>query len=82
MTDRPGNSAATVYQIRIKGHLDDRWADWFYDLSITREQNGTTTLQGPLPDQTVLHSVLAQIRNMNLTLISVSQVESEAMDNP
>jgi hypothetical protein len=77
MINKPGNSAATVYQIRVNGHLDDRWADWFYDLSITREQDGTTTLQGPLPDQTVLHTVLDRIRDMNLPLISVAQSESD-----
>ncbi len=80
MTNRPGNSAATVYQIRVNGHLDDRWADWFYDLSITREQDGTTTLQGPLPDQTVLHTVLDRIRDMNLPLISVTQSESDSQE--
>jgi len=65
------NLSPTIYEIKIKGHLDDKWSEWFYDLTITREPDGTTTLCGPLPDQTVLHSVLDRIRDMNLTLISV-----------
>jgi hypothetical protein len=73
-----------IYEIRIKGYLDNRWAEWFYDLTITHESDGTTTLRGPLPDQTVLHSVLDRIRDMNLPLISVysaddvSHVESDS----
>ena len=73
-------STPTIYEIKLKGHLHDRWAGWFYDLTITHESDGTTTLRGPLPDQTVLHSVLAKIRDMNLPLISVTQVESNLKD--
>jgi hypothetical protein len=64
------------YEIRIQEHLDDRWAEWFYGMSITYERDGSTTLRGPLPDQTVLHSVLDRIRDMNLQLISVNRVKS------
>jgi len=70
----------TIYEIKIKGHLNSRWTDWFYDLAITHESDGTTTLYGPLPDQTVLHSVLDRIRDMNLRLISVAEVEAKADD--
>lgn len=61
----------TIYDIRIAGHLDPKWSEWLYDLTITHESDGSTTLSGPLPDQTVLHSVLERIRDMNLRLISV-----------
>lgn len=64
-----------VYEIRIKGHLQDRWAESFECMTLTREEDGTTTLFGHLPDQTALHSILLKIRNMNLRLISVRQVE-------
>lgn len=63
-----------VYEIRIQGHLQDKWAEWFEGLILTREIDGTTTLYGPLPDQTALHSILLKIRNMNLKLISVKEV--------
>jgi hypothetical protein len=65
------------FQIKIQGHLDTKWSEWFYGMTITHKQDGTTTLSGPLPDQTVLHSVLDRIRDMNLPLISVNQIVSE-----
>ena len=72
--------AMVSYEIRIKGHLNHNWDEWFYDLTITHESDGTTTLRGPLPDQTVLHSVLDRIRDMNLRLISVTEVEAYSSD--
>ena len=62
------------YEIKLKGHLDTKWAEWFYNMTITHESDGTTTLRGPLPDQAVLHSVLDRIRDMNLTLINVQKI--------
>ena len=70
MADGQQDPTPTTYEIRIKGHLDPKWAEWFYDLALTHEEDGTTTLCGPLPDQTALHSVLDRIRDMNLSLIS------------
>jgi hypothetical protein len=75
------NFSPTIYEIKIKGHLNNRWVEWFYDLAITHESDGTTTLYGPLPDQTVLHSVLERIRDMNLQLISVQEVEAASQDD-
>ena len=64
------------FKIKIKGRLEKRWVEWFEGLAFTYENNGTTTLSGPLPDQAALHSILLKIRDMNLTLISVTQEES------
>lgn len=61
----------TIYVIRLDGYLDTEWSAWLYDMAITHESDGTTTLRGPLPDQAVLHSVLERIRDMNLTLINL-----------
>ena len=69
-----------IYEVRIQGHLQDRWAEKFECMTLTREQDGTTTLYGQLSDQTALHSVLFRIRNMNLKLISVRQVEKDSDD--
>ena len=69
-----------IYEICVKGHLHDRWVAWFEWMTISREVDGTTTLCGPLPDQTALHSVLLKIRNMNLKLLSVRQVEKTPDD--
>lgn len=69
-----------AYKIRIKGHMDTKWADWFDGLQITHEKDGTTTLYTPLPDQAALHSILRKIRDLNLQLISVKQVNLDAED--
>ena len=68
---------AEVYEIRIRGHLSERFDDWFNGMTISRENDGTTTIVGELADQTALHSILFKIRNMNVGLISVNTVESE-----
>ncbi len=69
-----------VYQIKIKGHLEESWAEWFEEMTFTHEKDGTTTLYGPLPDQAALHSILRKIRDLNLQLISVKQVKLDAED--
>jgi hypothetical protein len=61
-----------LYEIRIKGHLDDKWADWFEGLTITRADNGETLLRGPLVDQAALHGVLRKVRDLGLPLLSVN----------
>lgn len=60
-----------VYQIRIKGHLGQQWADWFGDLSITREENGDTLVTGPVVDQAALHGLLRRVRDLGVPLLSV-----------
>ena len=61
------------YEIRIKGRLDDRWAAWF-GLSLTCESAGTTLIHGPVADQAALHGLLTRVRDLGLTLISVTRV--------
>ena len=75
--DEPG-----LYEIRIKGHLDDRWADWFEGLTITRETNGETLLTGPVVDQAALHGLLKKVRDLGMPLISVMGVEPDQTDAP
>ena len=81
MTDDHKKYSRINYVIKIKGRLEDRWTDWFEGLTFTYEEDGTTTLSGPLPDQAALHSILLKIRDMNLTLISVTQSESSPEDS-
>ena len=64
-----------VYQIRIKGHLDRRWTDWFEGLTITLEDNGDTLLTGPVEDQAALHGLLRKVRDLGMPLISATRVE-------
>ena len=74
MAEEQEKKTSNVYEIKIQGHLDTKWVEWFYDMTINHESDGTTTLRGPLPDQAVLHSVLDRIRDMNLTLINVQKI--------
>jgi hypothetical protein len=68
--------AMPVYEIRVKGHLDQHWSAWFDGMTITNEANGDTIISGPLVDQAALHSLLMKVYNLNLTLISVFHVGS------
>ncbi len=68
-------SVPTVYQIKIKGHLDSQWTDWFEGMTITLEDNGNTFLTGPVIDQAALHGLLKKVRDLGMPLISVSPVE-------
>jgi hypothetical protein len=76
MSDEQQKDTSEIYEIKIQGHLDSKWSEWFYDMAITHEKD-VTTLCGPLPDQTVLHSVLDRIRDMNLPLLEVKQIVSD-----
>ena len=63
-----------LYEIRIKGHLDGRWADWFEGLTITLEENGDTLLTGPVVDQAALHGLLKKVRDLGMALISIQTI--------
>ena len=62
------------YEIHIEGHLDGQWADWFDGMSITLEEDGTTLLSGPVPDQPALYGLLRKVRDLGLTLVAVKRV--------
>lgn len=69
-----------VYQIRIKGHLGQRWMDWFEGLTITLEEDGNTLLNGPVLDQSALHGILKKIRDLGLPLLSVNSIGPGSQD--
>jgi hypothetical protein len=68
------------YEVRLKGHLDPRWAAWFDGLDLTTDADGTTTLRGPVVDQAALHGVLQRVRDIGLPLISVHQLDADRED--
>jgi hypothetical protein len=68
---------AGQYEIRLRGHLESRWAAWFDGLTLTTRSDGTTTISGHVTDQAALHGLLAKVRDAGLTLISVSQVHPD-----
>ena len=68
------------YEIRLKGHLEARWTEWFDGLAITLDENGNTLLSGSLADQAALHGILKKVRDLGLTLLSVNSVEPDTKE--
>jgi hypothetical protein len=60
------------YVIRVKGHLDTFWQEWFDHLAITHQSDGTTLLSGPIQDQAALYGILIKMRDLGLTLLELS----------
>ena len=71
-----------LYELRLKGHLDGRWAAWFDGLSLRHESDGTTTIHGPVADQAALHGLLQKVRDVGLPLVSVICVEPDQPGDP
>lgn len=71
-----------IYQIKIKGHLDRRWTEWFGDVTITLEDNGDTLMTGQVADQAALHGLLRKVRDLGLPLISVTRSQPDQIDKP
>ena len=69
-----------LYTIRLKGHLEARWADRFEGMTITLSENGETLLTGPVIDQAALHGLLKKVRDLGLPLVSVGPVRTGPAD--
>lgn len=65
------------YEVRLKGHLDGRWAVWFEGLTITQEEDGNTLLTGTVVDQAALHGLFKKVRDLGMPLLSVNFVSSD-----
>ncbi|MBI2865293.1 MAG: hypothetical protein HYX94_12105 [Chloroflexi bacterium] len=65
-----------TYELRVKGHLDDRWSAWLGGLAVQRQHDGTTVLVGPVVDQAALYGVINRIRDLGLPLLLVKRTGS------
>jgi hypothetical protein len=70
-----------VYQIVLKGHLDEEWSEWFAGLTVTRADNGETILTGPVVDQAALHGVLMKVRDLGLPLLALTRIDPSTVGN-
>ncbi len=62
-------------EIRVKGQIDEQWSEWFEGLSVAHSEEGETVLTGRVVDQAALHGLLAKLRDLGVSLLSVSSVE-------
>jgi hypothetical protein len=66
-----------IFEIRLKGHLDRRWASWFDGMTITLTEDGDTILTGAVADQAALHGLLKKVRDLGLPLRSLHSLPSD-----
>jgi hypothetical protein len=71
----PSPDAPASYELRLRGHLDERWSSWFDGFTVVHEGDGSTTLRGVVRDQSELHGLLARVRDLGTALISVTPTD-------
>ena len=76
MTDGREFDKPAIYEIRVTGILDSKWADWFDGFTIAPQPDGDSVLTGPVADQAALHGLLSKVRDLGLPLLSVKRVGS------
>ncbi|KQV65827.1 hypothetical protein ASC64_13090 [Nocardioides sp. Root122] len=78
MNTRPSQQPPGHYELRIEGHLSEHWSTWFDGLTLTHADDGTTILRGPVTDQAQLHGLIARIRDLGATLLSVNVSDADS----
>ena len=82
MAKNQNEPGSETYVIRLQGHLDDSWADWFEGLTITLEDSGDTVLSGPVADQAALYGLLRKARDLGMPLVAVNCAEPGQAETP
>ena len=72
-----GRREAGRYEVRVKGHLDGRWAAWFDRMGLRHETDGHTVIHGPVVDQAALHGLLQRVRDTGMPLVSVTRIDDD-----
>jgi hypothetical protein len=79
--DPEQDSDRAVYQIKLQGHLDPSWDEWFNGMTVASEDESNEipvcTLTGPVADQSALRGMLSKIWDLNMTLISVIRIADD-----
>ena len=70
------------YIIRVRGHLDHRWATRFDGMALAHRDDGTSVIEGPIPDQAALHGLLRTVRDLGLPLVSLTQLDPRPGTRP
>ena len=79
MTKVQNGPAGKIYEIRLKGHLNESWANWFEGMTFIHESDGTTTLAGQIVDQAALHGLLKKVRDLGMPLLSVNLIDLDSL---
>ena len=74
-TRGPLSSQPRHYLVRVEGSLGPGWSEWFAGMTLTHTDTGDTLLSGPVVDQAALHGLFAKIRDLNLTLVALEQLD-------
>jgi hypothetical protein len=76
MTGQEKVNVMSIYEIRVRVHLDPQWSAWFEGLAIIHDKDGTTLLRGNLVDEAALHGVLMQVRDLAVPLLSLNRASA------
>ena len=78
---RSRHTSPGLYEIRVQGRLEPRWAAWFEGFTLDQASEGTTVIRGTVIDQAALHGLLQSLRDLGLPLVSVTQPQGEPDQN-
>jgi len=69
-------SETETYEIRVQGHLEDRWSAWFDGMELLVDNDGSTLIRGQVTDQAALHGLIQKVRDLGLPLLSVTHTQT------